>query len=303
MTVISVCSFRVNVVAMVILSRGKCGLCKCVTYYLIGMAGVDLSVVIFDLILRHIPIVFREQFEFVLHIPMCNIHSALLYAATDCSVWLTVTFTFDRYVAIGCKRLKQKYCPEKTAAVVLGTVTFLSCSIDIYWYFILAGPYWRGNQPWFCHVPIKDMLSVVWGTIEFLHYILTPGVPFVLIMLLNVFTLRHFLVSNRDRKRLRAHSCGESTRDPEVANRRKPMILLFVISANLIILWSVIMLFSIRTRMYYQGYEAMYLHWFVQEMGFMLQLLSCCTNTCIYAVTQTKFRDELKNVFECRFLR
>ena len=82
----------------------------------------DLLVVFLDLILRHIPIVYWEQFYFMRSLPVCNIHAVLLFAATDCSVWFTVTFTFDRFVAICCPKLKIKYCSEKTAAVVLGTV-------------------------------------------------------------------------------------------------------------------------------------------------------------------------------------
>jgi len=234
----------------------------------------------------------------LLHIPMWNIHAVVLYSATDCSVWFTVSFTVDRFVAICCKQLKTKYCTEKTAAVVLGTVTALSCSKDISWYFMQADTYWEGKQPWFCKVPITDMFSLVWGSIEFIHYIITPAVPFVLILRLNIFTIRHVLLSSKARRRHRAHSSGESPRDPEMDSRRKSIILLFVISANFIILWSVFMLYSIWRRMYYLGYESMYLHWFVQELGFMLQLLSCCTNTCIYAVTQTKFREQLKKTLQ-----
>ena len=291
----------VNLLTIVILSRGKCGLSKCVTRYLIAMAAADLNVVIFDLILRHIPVVFKEQFQFLLSIPMCNIHAVFLYSATDCSVWFTVTFTVDRFIAICCKELKTKYCTEKTATVVLGTVTALSCLKNIFWYFLFTAEHQEQNQGWFCIIRSKNLTSFVWGTIEFLHNILTPAVPFVLILLLNLFTVRHILLSSRARRRLRAHNSGESSKDPEMEVRRKSIILLFVISANFIILWSVIMLFTIWNRMDYLGYEYMYLHWFVQELGFMMQLLSCCTNTCIYAVTQTKFREQLKNTLKNPF--
>ena len=44
----------------------------------------------------------------------------------------------------------------------------------------------------------------------------------------------------------------------------------------------------------YLGYQSVWLDNFVMELGFMLQLTSCCTNTAIYAVTQTHFRQQLK---------
>ncbi|XP_067855794.1 probable G-protein coupled receptor 139 [Heptranchias perlo] len=291
----------VNLLTIVILSRGKCGLSKCVTRYLVAMAAADLLVVIIDLILRQIPITYKRQLFFLRYVPMCNIHAVLLYAVTDCSVWFTVTFTFDRFVAICCQKLKTKYCTEKTATLLLGTIGLLSCVKNTFWYFMYSSSYNLANDPWFCMVPISVMQSRVWGVIELLHNIFTPGVPFVLILLLNAFTVRNILVASRARRRLRSRSSGESPSDPEMDSRRKSIILLFVISGNFILLWAVFMVFYIWNRMLWSQYVFVYLPDFLMELGFMLQLLSCCTNTCIYAVTQTKFRKQLKNMVKYPF--
>ncbi|XP_067880075.1 prolactin-releasing peptide receptor-like [Heterodontus francisci] len=258
------------------------------------MATADLLVVIFDLILRQIPIVYRVEVAFIWRMKVCNIHAVLLYAATDCSVWFTVTFSFDRFVAICCQKLKTKYCTEKTAAVVLGTVTVLSCLKNIFWYFLYTHFYSLSNSPWFCRVEVVISRSLAWAVVEFMHYILTPFIPFVLILLFNALTVRNIIVASRVRRRLRGGSSGESPSDPEMANRRKSMILLFVISANFILLWVVFMVCSILRRLDYL-WITVALPTFVPEIGFMLQLLSCCTNTFIYAVTQRKFRQELWN--------
>ncbi|XP_072346521.1 probable G-protein coupled receptor 139 [Scyliorhinus torazame] len=300
--VLAIVGVPVNSVTIIILSRRKCGLSNCVTNYLVAMAAADLLVVIIDLIFRHIPIVYRDYFSFLYSIPLCNIHSILLYAVTDCSVWFTVAFTFDRFVAICWQKLNSKYCTERTAAVVITTVTVLSCLSNIFWYFMLTDRYLLGHSPWFCAVTIAALLSRFWITIESLHYILNPCVPFLLILLLNVFTVRHIVVASRSRRRLLDHNSGESSRDQEIENRRKSMILLFVISANFIVLWAMLMLYSIWYRMSWLGNRSMYLHKFVQDIGFMLQILSCCTNTGIYAVTQTKFRDQLNNFVKYPFL-
>uniref|UniRef100_UPI00398EFD72 probable G-protein coupled receptor 139 n=1 Tax=Pristiophorus japonicus TaxID=55135 RepID=UPI00398EFD72 len=292
---------HMNLVTIVILSRGKCGLSKCVTRYLVTMATADLLVVILDLILRHIPIRYMEQFLFIRSIPLCNIHAALLYAATDCSVWFTVTFTFDRFVAICCQKLKTKYCTERMAAVVLGTVTVLSCLKNIPWYFMFTSRYVLSNKPWFCDIKITNYTSLGWAAFELLHYILTPCVPFVLILLLNALTVRHILEASRARRRLRGHSSGESPRDPEMESRMKSIISLFVISGNFILLWTVYMLVLVANRI---GWITRHvgIPLFVDEIGFMLQQLSCCTNTGIYAVTQTKFREQFRNVVKYPFL-
>ncbi|XP_067883145.1 probable G-protein coupled receptor 139 [Heterodontus francisci] len=286
----------VNMVTIVILSRRKCGLSKCLTRYLVAMAAADLLVIILDLILRQIPIAYRNECTLLIFERVCNIHAVLLYAATDCSVWFTVTFTFDRFVAICCQKMKTKYCTEKTAAVVLGTVTVLSCLKNIFWYFLYRPIYTLSNSPWFCDVALAASRSFAWAVFELMHYIITPFVPFVLILLFNALTVRNIIVANRARRRLRGGSSGESPSDPEIANRRKSMILLFVISANFILLWVVFMVCSILKRLEYLWYiYTVPLPTFVPEIGFMLQLLSCCTNTFIYAVTQRKFRQELWN--------
>uniref|UniRef100_UPI00398E742B probable G-protein coupled receptor 139 n=1 Tax=Pristiophorus japonicus TaxID=55135 RepID=UPI00398E742B len=286
----------VNGVTIVILSRGKCGLSKCVTRYLVAMAAADLLLVILDLVLRHMPIVYWDQLRFLYDLPVCNTIAVLLFSATDCSVWFTVSFTFDRFVAICCHKLKTKYCTEKTAALVLGTVSVLNGLKNIFWYFMLTNRYSLMNNPWFCDVTwaVKD--SPIWTTIEFLHYILTPCLPFVVIVLLNAVTIRHILVASRARRRLRGPSSGESSRDPEMESRRKSIIVLFVISGNFILLWAVFLVYCISIRMWWMGYRSVFLPGYVQEVGFGLQQLSCCTNTGTYAMTQTKFREQLKNV-------
>ncbi|XP_059498594.1 probable G-protein coupled receptor 139 [Stegostoma tigrinum] len=284
----------VNVIAITILVWGKCGLSKCVTNYLVAMAAADLLVINFDLILRQIPIAYRAEFLFLHYVPLCNIHAVILYAATDCSVWFTVMFTFDRFVAICCQKLKSRHCTKKTACVVLGTVTVLSCLKNIFWYFMYYHQYWLFNDPWFCKVPQNVITSIAWTIVELMHYIITPLFPFILILLLNTLTVRNILVANRARRRLRGPTTGDSPIDPEMGSRKKSMIMLFIISGNFIVLWVMFIAYSILKRFDWLGYPVP-LPTFVREIGFMLQLLSCCTNTFIYAVTQRKFREELKN--------
>ncbi|XP_078284982.1 neuropeptides capa receptor-like [Rhinoraja longicauda] len=297
---LAVVGIPINLLTIAILSRRKCGLSKCVTCYLVAMASADLLVIIIDLILRHIPIVF--QFEFVLDIPLCNIHAALLYAATDCSVWFTIVFTIDRFVAICSQKLKSRYCTEKASKAILATVTILSLLKNVSWYFVYTGSYWLLNHPWFCLLRNNVQNSRAWGAIELLHFVLTPGVPFILILLLNALTVRHILAANRARRRLRNQNTAEPPKDTEMENRRKSIVLLFVISGNFIILWVIFMVFCILQRMSYLVYMSVSLPYFVREMGFMLQLLSCCTNTCIYAVTQTKFRIQFAQFVKYPFI-
>ncbi|XP_067870211.1 G-protein coupled receptor 15-like [Heterodontus francisci] len=296
-TALAAISVPVNLVAIVILSRGRCGLSRCITYYLVSMAVTDLLVIITAVLLNRIPgIYFPGSFLFIT--PVCSLSIALINASRDSSVWLTVTFTFDRFVAICCQKLKTKFCTEKTAAVVVGVVFGLGCLTNIPWYFIHEPIYIINNVPWYCSKRDIRYTSLAWTAFDWTDHLLTPCFPFFLILLFNALTIRHIFLSSRVRRRLRTHSNGENQRDPEMKNRRNSIILLFAISSSFILLWIPYVLQFIFERFLknyiIKGFSDP--KFILQESANMLQLLSCCTNTFIYAVTQSKFRKQLSNM-------
>ncbi|XP_067916284.1 probable G-protein coupled receptor 139, partial [Heterodontus francisci] len=292
----------VNLVAIVILSRGNCGLSKCITVYLVGMAVADLLVVITDPILMCIVLIYFPD-SFLRITPVCSPIIVLLFAATFISVWLTVAFTFDRFVAICCEKLQTKYCRQKRAAVVVGTVSVLGCLESIPWYFTLEQDYVVDNVPKGCVYKISFYTSPTWGAFELFHYILTPCLPVFLILLLNVLTVRRILFSSKVRRGFRGNGNGENHKDPEMENRRKSIILLFSISGSFILLWIARVVFIIYRRITDIQYNYSYTDpiYMTEHTSKILQVLSSCTNTCIYAVTQTKFREELKNAVKYPF--
>ncbi|XP_067835375.1 probable G-protein coupled receptor 139 [Heptranchias perlo] len=285
-----------NVMTIVILSRGKCGLSKCVTRYLVAMAVADLLVIINDVVLFRIKeYYFPNNFLFLT--PVCSFQTALNHALSDISVWLTVAFTFDRFITICYQKLRTKYCTEKTAAVVIGTLCPLFCLKNIPWYFAFEPYFILENVHWICRVKPDCYTSAAWVAFAWIHRCFTPLLPVFLILLLNSVTVGNILAASRVRRRLRGSKCDANHNDPEMENRRKSIILLFAISANFILLWMTYVLFSlsmqITNRYYSTGFnDPMFI---ADQTSYMLLLLSCCTNTFIYAVTQTKFREELKN--------
>ncbi|XP_067894484.1 probable G-protein coupled receptor 139 [Heterodontus francisci] len=299
---LAVVGVLVNSVAILILSQGKCGLSKCITHYLVAMAVADLLVVFTDVILFTV-IPFHFPGTYLNTTPAFSLLLVLLSAATDISVWFTVTFTFDRYVAICCQKLKTQYCTEKTVAVVITTVSVLFCLKNIPWYFIYEPEYIIDNVPWGFTISLGFYTSAAWVAFHSLSIILTPFLPFGLILLLNALTVRHILAASRVRRKLLDHSKSENHTDPEMKYRRKSIILLFTISGSFILLWMTNVICFLYVRFsniyYYTGpHDPTYL---TEQSGYMLQLLSTCTNTCIYAVTQTKFREQLKNAVKYPF--
>ncbi|XP_067881868.1 probable G-protein coupled receptor 139 [Heterodontus francisci] len=288
-------SLCVNLVAIVILARGKCGLSTCTTRYLVAMAMADLLVIITEVILLRISTYYFPG-SFLKITPICSVNIVLVCAATDCSVWFTVTFTFDRFVAICCQKLKTKYCTEKTAAVVLATTCILLCLKNIPYYFMF-GPIWiMDNVPWFCIIKVSYYTDNGWVGFDWFNKLLTPLLPFALILLLNALTVRHILVASRVRQGLRGQNKRENRSDPKMENRRKSVILLFSISGSFILLWLVHVIhflyynITVSDPRDYNSSESIF-----RQVGWMLRILSCCTNTFIYGVTQSKFREQFKS--------
>ncbi|XP_048475358.1 probable G-protein coupled receptor 139 [Rhincodon typus] len=263
------------------------------------MAVTDLLVIITAVLLNRIPGIYFPS-SFLSITPVCSLMISLIYASRDCSVWLTVVFTVDRFVVICCPRLKRKYCTEKMAIIIIGTVCTAGCLKSIPWYFLHEPIYIMNNIPWHCKMKEIFYTSPVWGAFLWIDCIVTPCLPFFLIILLNALTVRFILAANRNHRRLRAQIIRENQNDTELENRRKSIILLFAVSGSFILLWM--------TYVVYYFHRLLFPHYLIngfsdpqfilQESANMLQLLSCCTNTFIYVVTQSKFRQELKNMVE-----
>ncbi|XP_062895986.1 probable G-protein coupled receptor 139 [Mobula hypostoma] len=282
----------VNLVAIVILSRGKCGISTCTTRYLVAMATADLLTIVFPVILWQVSYYYFPG-TFLDITPVCSVISALGEAATDCSVWFTVTFTFDRFVAICRQKLKAKYCTGKTAAVILTTTGVLFVFKNVPIFFIFRPVNVIDNIPWDCIRKPAYFADPGWVGYRMFSTVLTPLLPFVFILLFNTLTVRHILVTSRVRKGLRGHTKGDNRSDPEMESRRRSVILLLTISGSFIILWSVrVAEFLYNTIAVLDPFNYNVTEYIVEHSSYILMLLSCCTNSFIYGVTQTKFREQ-----------
>ncbi|XP_072420841.1 probable G-protein coupled receptor 139 [Chiloscyllium punctatum] len=291
--ILAVIGVPVNLLGIVILSRGKCGLSTCTTRYLVAMATADLLVIVTEVILWRINYYYFPG-SFLELTPVCSATDVLLRAATDCSVWFTVTFTFDRFVAICCQKLKAKYCTKKTSSAFLTATTVLFCLKNIPQYFTYQPWIIINNVARLCYRKPIYYTEPGWVAFGWLDRVLTPLFPFSLILLLNVLTVRHILIASHVRKGLRGQSRRENSGDPEMENRRKSMILLFTISGTFIVLWLVYVIeflyYNVKRINPWEYSDSEYVF---REVGWMLRNLSCCTNTFIYGVTQSKFREQV----------
>ncbi|XP_072421715.1 uncharacterized protein [Chiloscyllium punctatum] len=283
---------KINLIAIVILSQEKCGLSTCTTRYLVAMALMDLMVIITEVILRRI-----NNYYFPLNVvkltSICRPLYVVIRVAIDCSVWFTVTFTFDRFVAISCRKLKMKYCTKKTATVVPATTGILLCLKNIPIYFRYKPKWIINNVEWRCSNKQIYFRDPRWNGFRMFEKVLTPLLPFSLILLFNIMTVRHILMVSRARMGLKHHKKDEKHSDQEMESRRKSMILLFTISGTFILLWFVYIIYFFDFVDSIVSSDGMF-----EVLAYMLRNLSCCTNTFIYVATQSKFREQLKSMLK-----
>ncbi|XP_069798630.1 probable G-protein coupled receptor 139 [Narcine bancroftii] len=282
-----------------ILSRWNCGLSRCVSTYLVAMATADLLVVVFDVILYRInELYFPTTFLFITQV--CAFQVTLIHATTDISVWLTLAFTCDRYVMICCHKLRTRICSCKTARNVIAIVFPLFFCKNIPWFFLFEPILTVGNTDWFCDFGSQPWTHPGWISFLWIHRVFTPLLPMFLISLLNVLTVVHIVAATRARKVLRGTKNYADQDDSEVKSRRKSIVLLFAVSGNFILLWMPYLIFFL----WMQISQRFIINtengpiFIVDQTSYMLLVLSCVTNTCIYAVTQSKFRKEMINVMK-----
>ncbi|XP_067864730.1 probable G-protein coupled receptor 139 [Heterodontus francisci] len=290
-----------NLVTIVILSRGNCGLSKCISVYMVAMATADLLVMLVNVMVISI---FTHHFPFIYlllsYTVVCKLLNYMVCIFLHISVWFTILFTFDRFVAICCGKLKTKYCRVRTANAIITIFTGLVCLENIPFWFAFEAEQQLNNVSWGCRVKLDFTISPIGVAFYWLQSILTPWLPFALTLLFNCLTIRHILLASRARKALRGHS-PENQSDPEMQSRRKSIILLFAVSGSFLLLWLTAAVSFLATKItnasHYRGdYTAP--AYIATETGYMLMYLSSSTNTCIYAATQTKFRNELKKVLQ-----
>lgn len=282
------------------MSSGKCGLSRCITKYLVWMAAGDLMHLIVGALLFEMKETFFPH-AFLNITPICRLNMAMIYIAIDGSVWLTVAFTFDRLVAICYQSLRAKYCTEKNATRVITVVCFLCLLQNIPVFFVFEAGEIIDGVAWFCRIRPNFYTSPIWNAYFMSEIILTPVIPFALILVFNVLTIKHIIVANRVRSKLRGNNNENGQADQEIENRRKSIILLLAISFSSILLWLVNFACFVST--FFSDNELMEAgdngpFTIVEEIGYQLRFLSTCTNTFIYAASQSRFREELKNMMK-----
>ncbi|XP_043541162.1 probable G-protein coupled receptor 139 [Chiloscyllium plagiosum] len=285
---------------VLILSQGKCGLSKGITHYMIAMATGDMMVLVFNVIVSQI---FKYHFpdSLLSYTPACRLSAFLQGFSLQLSIWFTIAFTFDRFVAICCNKLKSRFCTERSANVVMFIVSALSILVNIPLPFRYEHTHVLNNVQWGCRTITAYLTSPAWAAHRWLTNISNMFLPIPLLLLLNTFTVGHILAASRVRRALKysSYGAGEMGRDPELKSRRTSIILLFTISGCFMVLSVPITVIHICVRLtHITSFQVSNSLYVAIRAAFLLMCTSSCTSTCIYALTQRRFREVVKNLLK-----
>ncbi|XP_032870101.1 probable G-protein coupled receptor 139 [Amblyraja radiata] len=256
------------------------------------MAITDLLVLI-TLVLMFKIYMYYTPFSFLSLSAICPSNMYMRVVSLDFSVWLTMSFTFDRFVSICCPKLRLTYCTDKTAVAVIVSLFALSCLKYIPFQFMYESRFTVDSVEWECQPKRAFFISGWWLLFSWMCSISAPLLPFLIILFFNGLTVRNIIVANRVRRRLKAID----RKDTETENRRKSIVLLFTVSSAFILLWTTAAVTFLCTRVTvnFAGGDHTSPSYIANEVGILLMNFNSCVNTCIYGLTQRKFRLEVKN--------
>ncbi|XP_051901346.1 probable G-protein coupled receptor 139 [Pristis pectinata] len=293
--ILAVLGVPANLLTIIILSRENCGLSKCIGAYMMIMAVSDLSVIIINVVLYEI-LIKRLPHTSLHHTNFLMAIVYLMAVSLELSQWYTVAFTVDRYVAMCCQKFKTKYCRVKTVRILAAVILILISLENIPHLFVFQPLRIIGNISWGIKFKLEAFNSPAFVAFTRLKSFRDLFCVFGSIFLFNGLTVRHILVSSKSRRIFRSQR-SENRRDTEMESRRKSILLLFSISSSFMLLWlPATVTHFIAGHTMYSDRDYSSPAYIAAQTGALLTQLSSCTNTYIYAVTQTKFREELKDI-------
>ncbi|RXM35349.1 hypothetical protein EOD39_13109 [Acipenser ruthenus] len=270
-------------------------LSKSTVYYINAMSVANILLVLSITVFRDI---FYFNIDGLISWPnvFCCIANWVYFFAVYSVSWLTVAFTFDRYVLVCCSSLKIRYCTVKTTAIVITGVYMVSlvAALPAAFMYKMQPSNSTYNSSLICTLR-KDLDTVSFlGVYEYSQTIFWNILPLALVVFFNSLTAYFVYLSSLARRALK----GDGKEDPEVAKRKRAIILLVIISFAFVVHNTPKMIIKVVERLgYLSNFDRNnYAHPVaITRIVANMLIISCnFTNLCLFSLAMPRFRQEFR---------
>lgn len=206
-----------NAISMIILSRPQ--MKSSINYLLIGLARCDTVLIIIAVLIYGLPAIYTYtgalfDYKFIVYPKTIRYLYPLACIAQFVTVYLTLTVTLERYIAV-CHPLKARsfctYGRAQVAVLVIVIVAFIYnlpkfWEIDVY-----NEKHWKYNITVYCVNPTELRSNEYYVTlyIHWMYFFVYYMFPFIALVIFNTAIYRRVRKANRDLQQLSRHQRRE----------------------------------------------------------------------------------------------
>ena len=204
-----------NVLSFLVLIRKS----KSTYLYLAALAVLDLLVLYVGLMRLWIA-------EFTVDLQnatnwLCKGVNYLGYVSSDCSVWIIIAVTFERFVAVCFPMKAPQICKRSRTKIVISVIILTMCALNfpILLAVELHTPEQSGAQSASCKAGkgYETLVNTVWPWVDAAVY---SFIPFILLIIMNSFIIRACVSAMKQRRCLQ---CQRPTRSASRSDSRSSL--------------------------------------------------------------------------------
>ncbi|OAD60755.1 FMRFamide receptor [Eufriesea mexicana] len=206
-----------NTISMIILSRPQ--MKSSINYLLIGLARCDTMLIIISILIYGLPAIYTYtrllfNYKFIVYPKIVRFLYPLSCMAQIAAVYLTLTVTLERYIAV-CHPLKAKsFCTYGRAQLAVLVIVIFSFIYNLpkFWevdYYTEV--HWKYNVTVYCLYPadLRDNNLYVTIYVHWMYFFICYLFPFLALVIFNAAIYRRVRKANRDLQQLSRHQRRE----------------------------------------------------------------------------------------------
>ncbi|XP_053395950.1 neuromedin-U receptor 2-like [Mercenaria mercenaria] len=289
-----------NLLTIVVLMRSKSRMSS-TALYLSSLAVSDLLVLWTGLLRQWINYMFDVD---VRHFSVagCKIHVFLVYFATQCSSWLLVAVTSERFIGVLLPHKVKQGCTTRIAIVTISIIVGSLMLLNVHWFYGMGASVTVYNNITYqfkcssIYDHYYDFLGFEWPWIDLCIFSLGP---FTILLIGNISIIVRVLVSkHKTRTRIAPLNAGLGVnRSGKTSQLTVMLVLLNVVFFTCTIPISIYLIGEqewLRTLETYHELAILRLRWAVVNL---FMYLNNAINFILYFLSGSRFRQEVKSLF------